>query len=391
MLSTHALVSVLAGAALTAPAFASTVFTKDSAMLTFYYDVGEKAACGKHPGVDPVPAGWAKGINSAATYCEQQRGYSLDKIGTNAIVAFDQDKVWADPAYWCGREVQVFAPDGSPVTSPDGPLYIWDSCQNCAGGGNILDVSAEVFVEAKGGTCDGDNPKGYSYKVLDNFVVDPSVGLKNTPAGSSSTSKPVTPAATSAPALLASTGAILAETAAESTDSATVETPTTFTAEASASVTRSTTAPVESPVTSLTASVSSESVGTTAAPASSSPSRTSSSSLTSPAILAEDSATSPAGGASATMQPTDNASSPVATPTRSSGGWGGWASGHGPDRWGGHSDSRYKATGNTEDGPERSIDAVAAAAVDGQATASLSPSSVAEHCKRRKRRLSVRY
>ncbi|WVF71118.1 hypothetical protein IAT40_005915 [Kwoniella sp. CBS 6097] len=167
--------SLLTTIAIVAPAVTASVFLKQGASLTFYYDVGEKSGCGSVK-TDPVPPGWAAAINGGTTYCEQQRGFSLNQIGSNAIVAFDQDKVWADPAAWCGRGVRLWKPDGTEYISPDGPLYIWDSCLNCAGGGAILDVSGPTFVDIKGGTCGGNNPTGVTYEVLDTYVVDPSVG-----------------------------------------------------------------------------------------------------------------------------------------------------------------------------------------------------------------------
>ncbi|OCF43029.1 hypothetical protein I317_03122 [Kwoniella heveanensis CBS 569] len=164
-----------------------------------YYDVGDQSGCGS-VATDPVPAGWAVGINGGTPYCEQQRGFSLNQIGSNAIVAFDQDKVWADPATWCGRGVRLWKPDGTEYISPDGPLYIWDSCAACAGGGAILDVSGPTFVDVKGGTCGGNNPTGITYEVLDTYVVDPSVGLRPSGAGgaiSSSAQQPPSPPAVS--------------------------------------------------------------------------------------------------------------------------------------------------------------------------------------------------
>ncbi|WRT66712.1 uncharacterized protein IL334_003675 [Kwoniella shivajii] len=188
---------ILALMAFLASIVEASLFSQSDVKLTFYYDIGDKGQCGKSAG-DPVQEGWAdiSGINKGVTYCEQQRGMALDQIGTNRIVAFDQDKVWSDPAKWCGREVKVYGPDGGELILPEGPFYIWDSCQNCAGGGKILDVSAEAFVNAKGGNCGGNNPTGYSYDVMDNYIVDSSVGLGtkgtsgSTPQLSSSTPTP---------------------------------------------------------------------------------------------------------------------------------------------------------------------------------------------------------
>ncbi|WVQ99743.1 hypothetical protein IAU59_006885 [Kwoniella sp. CBS 9459] len=184
-----AVASLLLGVAIFGTSVNASIFSKQGASLTFYYDIGEQSGCGSSQD-DPVPAGWAQAINSGPTYCEQQRGYSLSQIGTNAIVAFDQDKVWADPATWCGRGVKLWKPDGTEYVSPDGPLYIWDSCLACAGGGAILDVSAPTFVDIKGGTCGGNNPTGVTYEVLDTYVVEPSVGLQGPGAGGGASSAP---------------------------------------------------------------------------------------------------------------------------------------------------------------------------------------------------------
>ncbi|WVQ67485.1 uncharacterized protein L199_005685 [Kwoniella botswanensis] len=163
----------------------ASIFSQSDVKLTFYYDIGDKGGCGKAAG-DPVPAGWAdsSGINAGTTYCEQQRGMSLNQIGTNQIVAFDQDKVWADPAQWCGREVKVYGPDGSELIMPDGPFYIWDSCQNCAGGGKILDVSGEAFVKSK-----AVHAEAITLLVSDTIPPSPVIpGFSSTPAALSSPS-----------------------------------------------------------------------------------------------------------------------------------------------------------------------------------------------------------
>ncbi|KAK8864723.1 hypothetical protein IAR55_001979 [Kwoniella newhampshirensis] len=174
---------VLASMSLVLPSLAgSAIFTKQDATMTFYYDISEASsgheACGATPS-DPVTAGWAtaSGINAGVPFCERVRGYSLDKIGTDNIVAFDATAVQADPEKWCGREVQIYKADGSKFENSGGPLYIWDGCAACAGGGAKLDLSAPTFVEIKGGTCSGTNPTGLSYEVLDNYIVEPSVGL----------------------------------------------------------------------------------------------------------------------------------------------------------------------------------------------------------------------
>ncbi|WWD16962.1 hypothetical protein CI109_101394 [Kwoniella shandongensis] len=167
----------------------SSIFTKTDAKMTFYYDVEETSsgqeACGSTAG-DPVQAGWAtsSGINTGIPYCEKVRGYSLNQIGTGRIVAFDATAIAEDPEKWCGREVQIYKADGSKFEYSAGPLYIWDGCAACAGGGAILDLSAPTFVEVNGGTCGGTNPSGLTYEVLDNYIVDPSVGL----GGSAATS-----------------------------------------------------------------------------------------------------------------------------------------------------------------------------------------------------------
>ncbi|WWC88963.1 uncharacterized protein L201_003878 [Kwoniella dendrophila CBS 6074] len=205
---TKTTLSVLSSLILFAPSVVeAALFQQLNAKLTFYYDIGDKGGCGNSP-TDPVPKGWAdsSGINAGVTYCEQQRGMSLNQIGTNRIVAFDQDKVWADPAQWCGREVKVYGPDGNELIMAEGPFYIWDSCQNCAGGGAILDVSGEAFVDANGGTCGGNNPTGYRYDVLDNYVIDPSEGLGGAAVGvgnGSSAGSDAAPTSTGEPSTLA--------------------------------------------------------------------------------------------------------------------------------------------------------------------------------------------
>ncbi|KAE8539207.1 hypothetical protein D1P53_004300 [Cryptococcus gattii VGV] len=169
--------------ALTLPATAGSIFTRSNVAMTFYYDVSEgtssSEACGSSAD-DPVPSGWAtsSGINGGVPYCERNRGYSLEKIGTNNIVAFNSALVAADPAQWCGREVKIYNADGSEFTYSGGSLYIWDGCDACSSSDSgILDLSAPTFVALKGGTCAGNNPTGLTYEVLDNYIINPSVGL----------------------------------------------------------------------------------------------------------------------------------------------------------------------------------------------------------------------
>ncbi|WVQ77866.1 hypothetical protein IAR50_007564 [Cryptococcus sp. DSM 104548] len=147
-------VSILALVALVPPARAS-IFTESESKMTFYYDVSETS-------------GGAEACGSS----------SSDPIGTNNIVAINAATIAADPAMYCGREVQIYNSDGSKFDYSGGALYIWDGCAACESADSaILDLSAPVFVELNGGTCSGTNPAGLSYEILDNYVVDPSVGL----------------------------------------------------------------------------------------------------------------------------------------------------------------------------------------------------------------------
>ncbi|AAW45484.2 expressed protein [Cryptococcus deneoformans JEC21] len=173
----------VAAMALALPATAGTIFTKSNAAMTFYYDVSEgtssSEACGSSAD-DPVQSGWAtsSGINGGIPYCERSRGYSLKEIDTNNIVAFNSALVAANPAKWCGREVKIYNADGGEFAYSGGSLYIWDGCDACSSSDSgILDLSAPTFVELKGGTCAGNNPTGLTYEVLDNYIVNPSVGL----------------------------------------------------------------------------------------------------------------------------------------------------------------------------------------------------------------------
>ncbi|WVN87715.1 uncharacterized protein L203_102904 [Cryptococcus depauperatus CBS 7841] len=165
--------------ALVLPAHA-VVFSQANARMTFYYDIKQgtyPGSCGSTPG-DPVAADWATGINGGVPFCERARGYSLSKLGTNRIVAFNSAMVAANPAYWCGREVQIYNADGSKFQFAEGSFYIWDGCDACRDTNSmIIDASAAAFVQMKGGTCAGNNPEGLRYEVLDNYLVDPSEGL----------------------------------------------------------------------------------------------------------------------------------------------------------------------------------------------------------------------
>lgn len=95
--------------------------------------------------------------------------------------AMNWDWVRADPAKWCGKEVQINKPDGSLYEFAEGPLFIWDSCEACASQAKVdvsgryiskgkADVAASVFVQLKGGTCQGNNAQGLHVRVLDNNI-----------------------------------------------------------------------------------------------------------------------------------------------------------------------------------------------------------------------------
>lgn len=79
------------------------------------------------------------------------------------------DMLYYNTSKWCGKEVQVFLPDGRQFEPPEGPFCLWDACFACSIEAKI-DFPAKSFVEMKGGTCWGRNVEGLRVKVLDNSI-----------------------------------------------------------------------------------------------------------------------------------------------------------------------------------------------------------------------------
>ncbi|KAK1923963.1 hypothetical protein DB88DRAFT_540051 [Papiliotrema laurentii] len=146
----------------------SVIYEITGAHATVYYDLTNEL-CGDTAAGDPFPADWALGINGGYPYCQGQSAKTLNDLGTNRIVAINQNLVWGDPAEYCGKEVQIVQADGTVLDFPEGPLFIWDSCEACASN-PIVDVSAKVFTQLKGGSCAGNNPGGLTVRVLDNNI-----------------------------------------------------------------------------------------------------------------------------------------------------------------------------------------------------------------------------
>ncbi|ORX38081.1 hypothetical protein BD324DRAFT_421166 [Kockovaella imperatae] len=145
----------------------AVLFEKQGTSATVYYDLTNSFCTSE----DSITGGgqWALGPNNQPTKCAPNAGYrSPAQIGSNSIVAFNQDLVWANRAKWCGKQVQIFDASGKEIHGPDGPFYIWDSCENCAKDDHI-DLSAEAW-SALGGECTVNNPSGISYKVLDTNI-----------------------------------------------------------------------------------------------------------------------------------------------------------------------------------------------------------------------------
>ncbi|EIW70577.1 hypothetical protein M231_04436 [Tremella mesenterica] len=167
------LTSLLAGTS----TLAGVLYEQKDVTGTVYYDLTETDTndiCGNN---DPFPSMWAveSGINGGITKCEQWAGEnakSLEQIGSNRIVAFNATMVNADPDQWCGRKVQVWDANGDLINFSEGSFVIWDGCAACAEEPR-LDFSALAFVDIKGGTCDGNNPSGLTYQVMDEYVWDP--------------------------------------------------------------------------------------------------------------------------------------------------------------------------------------------------------------------------
>ncbi|ORX35542.1 hypothetical protein BD324DRAFT_609336 [Kockovaella imperatae] len=151
---------------------ADVLYELDNAKGTVYYDLTNKL-CGDLAAGDPFTPDWAEtsGINNGIPFCEGQGTATLADIGSNSIVAMNGNMVTANPAEWCGKEVEIFDSNGEQIFIPDGPFFIWDACAACSSA-SIIDLSALAFTTIKGGTCAGNNPEGLTVKVLDKNIMN---------------------------------------------------------------------------------------------------------------------------------------------------------------------------------------------------------------------------
>lgn len=134
-----------------------------------YYGVNDGDVCGVTNG-GPFPANWAtdSGINDGYPFCTskiQSEAKTLKQYNTNRIVAMNANMVSNDRDYWCGKEVQIFK-DGKQIILDEGPFILMDGCAACTSA-SIIDLSAKAFTLASGGSC-GNNPEGFTVKVIDN-------------------------------------------------------------------------------------------------------------------------------------------------------------------------------------------------------------------------------
>ncbi|CAK9785191.1 hypothetical protein CC85DRAFT_284278 [Cutaneotrichosporon oleaginosum] len=136
---------------------------------TVYYGVNDGDVCGTDNG-GPFPNRWAvtSGINDGYPFCTskiQAQAKTLTQYNTNRIVAMNANMMQNDREYWCGKEVQIFK-DGKQIILDEGPFILMDGCAACMTA-SIIDVSAKAFTQMSGGKC-GDNPEGFTVKVIDN-------------------------------------------------------------------------------------------------------------------------------------------------------------------------------------------------------------------------------
>ncbi|BEI85617.1 hypothetical protein CcaverHIS002_0510180 [Cutaneotrichosporon cavernicola] len=170
--------------ALSAIASAQKVLFEGSGYrATVYYGVNDGDVCGAANG-GPFPSRWAdtSGINDGYPKCTsnlQSEAKTLRQYNSNRIVAMNANMVANDVEYWCGKEVQIFGPDGKQIVLDEGPFVLMDGCAACTTA-SIIDVSALAFTQLSGGKC-GNNPEGFSVKVIDN---DLSATLGDAPRGS---------------------------------------------------------------------------------------------------------------------------------------------------------------------------------------------------------------
>ncbi|WOO83372.1 uncharacterized protein LOC62_05G006896 [Vanrija pseudolonga] len=173
------------------------LFTGTNFRATVYYDLDTATDICAQKNGGPFASNWAvdTGINGGVTYCQgsTSTAWTLDSLHTNRIVAMNYTMVSGDKEKWCGKEVQIFGPDGKEITIDEGPFVLFDGCAACMSTG-IIDLSAKAFAAVKGGTCAGNNPEGLTIKVLGNNVSPSgSVGGGSPPA----TAAPPAPTASS--------------------------------------------------------------------------------------------------------------------------------------------------------------------------------------------------
>jgi hypothetical protein len=174
-----------------------------------YYGVNDGDVCGEQNG-GPFPARWAEtsGINEGYVTCTsnlQTEAKTLNQYNSNRIVAMNANMLNNDRNYWCGKEVQIFGPDGNQITIDEGPFILYDGCAACTSA-QIIDVSALAFTKLSGGKC-GNNPEGFTVKVIDNDLsstlgdkprgATTGTSVYNPPAGGDSAPAPQQPSSSS--------------------------------------------------------------------------------------------------------------------------------------------------------------------------------------------------
>lgn len=95
---------------------------------------------------------------------------TLAQLGSNNVIAIDNNVLQSNRARYCGKLVRVYRPDGSQVSAPDGGnFFVWDGCAACIGGGRI-DFSVSGARNVNANACNLGVIPGVRFEVVDQVV-----------------------------------------------------------------------------------------------------------------------------------------------------------------------------------------------------------------------------
>jgi hypothetical protein len=130
---------------------------------TYYYSTN--TVCPSEPNGYPELDGYP----ACASFTPGPYQQTLRQIGTNNIVAIDNNVLSSDRAKYCGKRINIFH-NGQPVTAPDGgPFFVWDGCAACAGGVRI-DLSVNGLKNVDPNACNLGVVPGVTWQVIDSSV-----------------------------------------------------------------------------------------------------------------------------------------------------------------------------------------------------------------------------